>query len=65
MNSNNDKYVKKFCKSSILEQLNEIKIHPKHTVMALNYMEQQIIKLGCMAVTAGTPEFQEFKNIKI
>ena len=65
MNIDKDEYIKKFYKLSILEQLNELKIHPKHAAMALNYMEQQILRLGCMAITAGTPEFQEFKDIKI
>ena len=60
-----DSYIKKFYNLSLLEQLNEIKIHSKHAAIGVNYMEQQIIRLGYIAITAGTPEFQEFKDIKI
>lgn len=62
MDNEVEEYIKMFSKLSLREQLNEIEEHPIKARWAIEYLNEKIIQLGNMALSAGTSEFVVFKK---
>lgn len=62
MDDDMKKYIKAFCESTIQEQLVELDSHPVKALSAIEYMHKRLMCLGCMALSAGTPPFEDYKQ---